>query len=855
MSYKECSKDCQIGTDVFYYGATPQEWEQAERSVLMPWIVPIYANRNTPTSKWSHISETSRGKVPTVLNNNGEVIGLPDWTHREKNTDLSQWRSDPDYGFGVRCGYDGLFGLDCDCEDEKTAQLVKTMFKSTIGDSIFRTRGTSPRWACILKFDDDKPIKFEPIRIDGDGDNMVEIRGTGQQLACAGTHPKGSRYVWSGDLGEVLTVDREKFSRFWKALGMCFGKSDVCVDGTVTQRKNGETIECDDPLADWLCENWDVYGYQKDGGLCIRCPWANSHSGEHRADSETVYFPMGTRGYHNGGFKCMHAHCADRTFRDFVNWAKENGYVEAPLDYPDMSADVGDKPLIEQAVDAVFDNDYQFIKKEEICYPALLAKVRKRSEETGEVPFILKALDVSKDAVNVRHVKVKRGGQSVTQDVFGGFVTNNEVVGAWLSDPAFCGVELAWDATCGFIYRKNGDPDWKNYDMSKAFLDIQPYKYGFDRSMRPNDITTLACAVAKRHESDLLRKIMLDYIPKPGTYERGKVDRFMREILHAITPEGCEDWYDDFLVKLSRYMWAGYYARLTEPEGISLRTIPVFKSENHSGKDAFCAIMAFRDCMDLFPSCFKEKDNNRAWAQCGLSGSADFDADDRTFANNTAGKTVAVFSELAGLNRADANKNKKRITDIADTYNEKYIAGSLTQIRRWFPIMNTNEDRFLSRLMGDTRLFMVELERSENLGRGVKQLVIELDKFKEWLPDLLAEGREYALERSGDSSWTTQNPIIAGACLLNDDLMQYGESVTELARFEDADADLIEDVLRTMRVDPQRGVSFTELVRRIKETSPQMSNNKVAKTLKDLKWTRKQTKTKRLWMPPKDWDE
>ena len=884
MSYKECSKDCQIRNDAFCtrYGATPDEWEQAERSILMPWIIPIYDNPEPP----SYLS--ARGKIPSVLNDAGRVVGLTGWTKREPNTDLSAWKSDPDYGFGVRCGCDGLFGLDVDCDDADKAKLAKTLFESMFGAVPYRTRGDSPRLACVLQFTDDKPIKFEPIK-DGNG-NMVEIRGTGQQIALAGTHPKGERYTWSGDLGNVLKVDREKFNRFWMALANAFGMNTVCVDGTVSARRKGDTVACDDPIADWLLENWNVYGYQNDGGLCVECPWEDSHSGR-GANSSTVYFPIGTNGYKHGGFKCMHGHCSERTFADFVNWAKQNGYVEAPTACEDADEDAAPtetetegkvrdlidlakqngcvvaptptatptateyKSLIEKAVDAVFNNDYQFIMNDRIDYGALIAKVRRRSAETGEIPFILKALDVSKNAVVVRHVKVKRGDQTVNQDVFGGFATNTEMLTLWLTNPSYCGIELAWDCTCGFVYREDGESDWKAYDIGESFTNIKPFAYGFEKSPKANEITTLAVAAAKKNRIDLLRDTVLKLIPKPGEYERGKVDRFMRDIIHAVTPEGCDGWYEDYLIAISRYMWAGYYARLTESGGLTLRTIPVFKSGNHSGKNAMCDIMGFRDYMDRFPSCFKPSDDH-GWETHGLCGTGGFDEDSRTFANNTHGKTVVIFPELGGLNRADANKIKDFITNPCDVYNEKYIAGNLVQIRRWFPIMNTNEDRFLSKLLGDTRLFKIEIAKSEDLGRGERMNVIELDTLSEWLLDLLAEGRDLALEAAPDSLWKKQTPIIAGTTVLNDALMKYGEKITALAQFEDADDDVIEDTLRRLPTNVVKaGVSILNVVKPIREASGSIANNKINRIMTELGWSKRHTKKGNLWFPPENWFE
>lgn len=848
MSYKECSKDCQIRNDAFCtgYGATPDEWEQAERSILMPWIVPIYDNPEPP----SYLS--ARGKIPSVLNDAGRVIGLTGWTKREPNTDLSAWKSDPDYGFGVRCGCDGLFGLDADCDDADKAKLAKTLFESMIGAVSYRTRGDSPRWACVLQFEDDKPIKFEPIK-DANG-NMVEIRGTGQQIACVGTHPKGERYTWSGDLGNVLKVDREKFNRFWMTLANAFGMDTVCVDGVVNTRRKGDTVECDDPIADWLLENWNVYGYQTDGGLCIECPWEDSHSGR-GANSSTVYFPIGSNGYKHGGFKCMHGHCSERTFADFVNWLKQNGYVEAPTACEDADEDAAPtetptetegKSLIEQAVDAVFDNDYQFINDDKIAYRPLLEKVRRRSAKTGEIPFILKALDVSKNAVVVRHVKVKRGGQTVNQDVFSGFMYDTSLIRAWMSDPDACGYEFAWEVSAGAIFREKGGV-WLKYKFEKdwGLLD-NALSFGFMKSPSMNSINAMVVAIAKGNEIDTIREFTLSYVPKAGEYERGKIDRFMDEVIHA------KDGDSEGLKALARYMFAAYYARLTCTDGIALRTIPSFISDEHSGKNAMGYIMAFRNEWDRLPNAVKFKKD----PQNGLCGVARFDTNSRDFAYKTSGYTIAMFSELGGLSRADAEDVKEMITASSVSYDEKYIAGQQTQIHRFLPIMVTNNEKFLSRNLGTTRFYPVYIAKAEDLGRDKQTRVVELDTLGEWLPDLLAEGRDLALEAAQGKTWGKADPLVCGVDALNDALLKYVRKAAEAAQFEDADTDIIEDTLRHIPKNVVKaGVSIMNVIKPIKEAGGSIANNKINRIMTELGWIKRHTMKGNLWFPPDDWFE
>jgi hypothetical protein len=57
---------------------------------------------------------------------------------------------------------------------------------------------------------------------------------------------------------------------------------------------------------------------REDGGYNIRCPWESEHTTPSNATS-SVYYPPGERGP-DGYYKCLHAHCQDRTAADLDNW-------------------------------------------------------------------------------------------------------------------------------------------------------------------------------------------------------------------------------------------------------------------------------------------------------------------------------------------------------------------------------------------------------------------------------------------------------------------------------------------------------------------------------------------------------
>ena len=62
---------------------------------------------------------------------------------------------------------------------------------------------------------------------------------------------------------------------------------------------------------------------ERQGGTqyIVRCPWHELHSSHSYADSAIYQYADGRIGY-----KCLHAHCADRTWRDFRSYYEPEAY-------------------------------------------------------------------------------------------------------------------------------------------------------------------------------------------------------------------------------------------------------------------------------------------------------------------------------------------------------------------------------------------------------------------------------------------------------------------------------------------------------------------------------------------------
>jgi len=74
--------------------------------------------------------------------------------------------------------------------------------------------------------------------------------------------------------------------------------------------------DVDDPVYQWLVENWVVYGHN-DQWVHIECPWRKTHTDGVQGSSSTAYSPM-DYGRAGVGFKCLHGHCTKRGADDFM---------------------------------------------------------------------------------------------------------------------------------------------------------------------------------------------------------------------------------------------------------------------------------------------------------------------------------------------------------------------------------------------------------------------------------------------------------------------------------------------------------------------------------------------------------
>lgn len=503
------------------FGATPAEWDRLLASGVAQWCYPVQSNPSTPVSH--HSSIKSVGKLPSIKNRDGEIIGIPGWTRATalENPEemVNLWRRDPDAGFCVRTGHEGIIAIDADIDDPATADAVREAFCTATGIDpaklCYRHRGSS-RWAVLCRLLDAEAGGKRVITLDS-GDK-VEFLASGQELVCAGTHPKGERYQWTGEGLTCYLITSEDLQTFTDALETRFG--GTVTTGAAKARMKGETYQAEDRLADWLNSSGLVLQTGRNGELFIKCPWCSEHTTE-SGIQETAYFPAGSNGYPTGGFRCLHAHCASRGLPEFSAWARSQGYSEtSESDYPDESAaepegETGDAgETLPEAVNGTVE-------------PTTGSKLAVWvNEKTGLIDCCISSIFTA------------------------------------LQDPAFCRWEIAFDTFQGKpVCRREGTQAWELLsDDIITRMRIQLEKLTFKPGKASRELVRDAASlVASEHPIDTMREYLDREIPAWDGVPRAET------FFSAYC--GAED--SEYTRAVGRYFWGMLWRRAYSPEPIT----------------------------------------------------------------------------------------------------------------------------------------------------------------------------------------------------------------------------------------------------------------------------------------------
>lgn len=303
-----------------YWGADIRDWSALKALGLTPDLKPVVCRPGAVVSPASALANYS--KVPSQYNGQRQVVGIPAWTSTESTeAQVEQWEHESDYGVCLVLRRAVCF--DIDIEDDHAAQAAQAAIMRAIPMDlpIIRRREGSARRALIYRSTEGGCLAKSKLHIADDA--TVELLAGAQQVLVGGTHSQGKRYYIEGEYpnadmwSEIHTAD---IQRAWSALAVQFKIPETPLkergrgrnDGISDSKSKGTPA-----LADEITHQLAPLRVGTEGQIYITCPFGDQHTSEGDVTS-TVYFPAGTRGYDRGAFKCLHAHCAERTQIEFL---------------------------------------------------------------------------------------------------------------------------------------------------------------------------------------------------------------------------------------------------------------------------------------------------------------------------------------------------------------------------------------------------------------------------------------------------------------------------------------------------------------------------------------------------------
>lgn len=316
------------------WGASPDDWvDLAVVAGLEEDLLPVVSNpgaRIDPDSKLKTL-----GKVPSLYNPAGLVVGIGKWTEKRATArDIDRWSAQADYGICIQTRV--VRALDVDIDDPEVAGQVFAVISRHFGSLPVRERDDSAKFLTAFTMPGDFTKRILKTR-----HGAVEFLANGQQFIACGTHPKGARYRWqAGTPYDFPTITREAFEACWAELLAQFGIEEVIEYNAAKALKEvRRAVDVPDQVADFLIEKGWVLSSTRDGRLNITCPFEHEHSGPSADDTATQYMPKGVGGFEQGHFHCLHAHCAGRNDGEFLQ--QIGVYADA---FDIVEAEPGDGP-------------------------------------------------------------------------------------------------------------------------------------------------------------------------------------------------------------------------------------------------------------------------------------------------------------------------------------------------------------------------------------------------------------------------------------------------------------------------------------------------------------------------------
>lgn len=522
-------------------GASPGEWDALIAAGLLEQILPVVQNPGLPRSPASALKTV--GKVPSQLNAYGEVVGFPQWTkHVTTAEEVAKWRRTLDIGISIRLGAH-MAAIDCDVDDKTVAEGILAIARRYFGDAApIRVRADSPRWLMPIRTVGFTTAKRRYTLRCGD---VPEILGDGCQFVACGTHPRGCRYRWIGNIKDMPSVTSETFEAFIREMVDTYGTGEELICRVSSRAPAGDDADVIfDSLYHWIKKNLP-FDERRPGELDIPCPWEHEHSSGKTLDGSTTYYCAGTHGYAAPAFVCMHAHCAGRGLPDFEAWAVTKGY--------------------ERTTAADFEGIEAYLEKEEHTDGTL-----KTQEEKAHYAECMYRISRFKD---------EKSGKIAAN--------LSTVVAALQAGRDYCGVDVRHDTfRSSEVYREKATEDWRPLTDARTIVARKFLLENRGFGSIPRDLMRDAVLAAGYEDSfDSMKDYLERTLPEWDGVDR-ITNFFARYCASADTPL---QW------AIARYMWAALYGRATTPEGIKADIVIVLVGRQGARKSTLVRALAPRD--------------------------------------------------------------------------------------------------------------------------------------------------------------------------------------------------------------------------------------------------------------------
>lgn len=527
--------------DVRGKGASPGEWDAVIAAGLLEQMLPVVQNPGLPRSPASALKTV--GKVPSQLNAYGEVVGFPQWTkHVTTAEEVAKWRRNLDIGISIRLGAH-MAAIDCDVDDKTVAEGILAIARRCFGDAApIRVRADSPRWLMPIRTVDFTTAKRRYTLKCGD---VPEILGDGCQFVACGTHPRGCRYRWIGNIKDMPSVTSETFEAFIREMVDAYGTGEELICRVSSRAPAGDDADVIfDRLYHWIKKNLP-FDERRPGELDIPCPWEHEHSSGKTLDGSTTYYCAGTHGYAAPAFVCLHSHCSGRGLPDFEAWAATKGY--------------------ERTTAADFEGIEAYLEKEEHTDGTL--KTQEEKDHYTECMY------------RISRFKDEKSGKIAAN--------LSTVVAALQAGRDYCSVDVRHDTFRGSeVYREKATEDWLPLTDARTIVTRKFLLENRGFGSIPRDLMRDAVLAAGYEDTfDSMKDYLERTLPEWDGVDR-ITNFFARYCASADTPL---QW------AIARYMWAALYGRATSPEGIKADIVIVLVGRQGARKSTLVRALAPRD--------------------------------------------------------------------------------------------------------------------------------------------------------------------------------------------------------------------------------------------------------------------